>query len=976
MSEREIKTTLTLDGADKFNKELRSADSELKILAKELGNLTSNYNSNIKSMSSLASQQKNLKDQVAINESKVRGLGDAVTSQTAKYKEQKSELERLIREQGAESDEVIKQAKEVRSAEIELDKYRRQLADSETALMKSRSALNSFNEENGRTKLGQAFTAGKAAISEFGEKVSAVSDKFRPLTSAVKEVTTAAAKISFKAAESGAKAFAATVETGMKAAYSALGTYTKTVAAASVTAFSGAAAGAAALTKSVISAASELSEYGDNIDKMSQKMGMSAEAYQEWDAIMQHNGLSIDSLKSSMKTLATAAETGSDAFSRLGISQEQISSMSQEELFSATISALQNVENETERTYLASKVLGKGATELGALLNSSAEETEALRQRVHDLGGIMSDDTVKASARFADDLQDMKTAISGVKRSITAEFLPGLSSMMEGIAKVYAGEEGGAELLDKGVDEMIGSIDRVSDRIADMADKSVPIIEAALNGIGKVVQKSVPVIVKKIPPLVEKVVPQLVKTSANILSELTKNVSALMPKFMSDTLPGLVSAAQSRLPGVVRSLTSAVNGTVLALGDVVIAALPVITDTIIPELIAGAVDLITGITEKLPDFLPIVIDGAETLFFGLIDGLNTVADTLLPLIPGLITDAASSLTESLPVFLGSSIELFGKLIEGLDSVIEALLPMIPDLVKNAADTIVTNAPTLLSSAESLFGKLLTALEKTTEQLLPKLPQLVSDMGKKITDNIGTIISAGTDLLTGLIDGIADAVPTLMQESTRIVVQTALELTKKENLGRLLSAGAKLIKKMAEGFPDAIKYIGENLPEIINNIWDSLMEVDWLDLGVNIVKGILEGFLNLGDIIWDYVSDLGSQIEGSIKDFFGISSPSKLMRDEVGVYLAEGVAVGFTDNMDKLADDMAESIPHDFDTSVNISRSMNVIDSISSAQPRDSRSVSIYINIAEASLGNRADIRSTAEMLAKEAQSQLFAVGMR
>ena len=81
-------------------------------------------------------------------------------------------------------------------------------------------------------------------------------------------------------------------------------------------------------------------------------------------------------------------------------------------------------------------------------------------------------------------------------------------------------------------------------------------------------------------------------------------------------------------------------------------------------------------------------------------------------------------------------------------------------------------------------------------------------------------------------------------------------------------------------------------------------------------------------------------------------------------------------MDKLADDMAESIPHDFDTSVNISRSMNVIDSISSAQPRDSRSVSIYINIAEASLGNRADIRSTAEMLAKEAQSQLFAVGMR
>ena len=58
--------------------------------------------------------------------------------------------------------------------------------------------------------------------------------------------------------------------------------------------------------------AGDVAAYGDNIDKMSQKMGMSATAYQEWDAILQHSGASIETMKTGMKTLATAAETGND----------------------------------------------------------------------------------------------------------------------------------------------------------------------------------------------------------------------------------------------------------------------------------------------------------------------------------------------------------------------------------------------------------------------------------------------------------------------------------------------------------------------------------------------------------------------------------------------------------------------------------------------------------------------------------------
>ena len=141
----------------------------------------------------------------------------------------------------------------------------------------------------------------------------------------------------------------------------------------SLAAVGGAAAGAGA---AVFSAVGKVASAGDNIDKMSQKLGMSATAYQEWDAIMRHSGTTIDVMQSSMKTLASAAETSKDAFNELGLSQEKIASLSQEKLFAETIKALQNVEDDTRRTYLAGQLLGRGATELGALLNTSAEDTE------------------------------------------------------------------------------------------------------------------------------------------------------------------------------------------------------------------------------------------------------------------------------------------------------------------------------------------------------------------------------------------------------------------------------------------------------------------------------------------------------------------------------------------------------------------------------------------------------------------------
>lgn len=261
---------------------------------------------------------------------------------------------------------------------------------------------------------------------------------------------------------------------------------------------------AGAFATALVSGVNELADFGDGVDKASQKLGISAEAYQEWDAVLQHSGTSMGAMSATFKTLANAAQDASDdqaaAFERLGLSMEEVASMSTEDLFSAVITGLQGMKEGTERTAIATDLLGRGAMEMGALLNTSAEDTQAMRERVHELGGVLSDEGVKSAAAFKDEMQDMQTAISGAKRNIMEQFLPAFSSAMHLIQDLVAsdvfkdfGKKIGdifqhiINLMDKTLipafKRMWPSISRIIDDVLDLLDTIMPVLEPIIDGI-------------------------------------------------------------------------------------------------------------------------------------------------------------------------------------------------------------------------------------------------------------------------------------------------------------------------------------------------------------------------------------------------------------------------------------------------------------------------------------------------------------
>lgn len=506
--------------------------------------------------------------------------------------------------------------------------------------------------------------------------------------------------------------------------------------------------GVTALVGATANGISNLAEYGDNIDKMSQKMGISAEGYQEWDFVMQHCGTSIEGLKASMKTMATAAENGSEAFDKLGISQEQIANMSQEELFNATITALQNVTDETERTYLAGQTLGKGATELGALLNMSAEDTAAMKQQVHELGGVMSDEAVANAAIFQDSLQNLKTAVSGLSRGALAQFLPSVTSVMDGLTMIFGGDSSGIALINQGISGFVTNLSNSIPQILEMGSSIVlTLADAIIQNIPQIMQSGTTIIMELINGIVS-LLPSLAEAAVQIIETVCTGIADNLPTLITtvvDVLLQIVQTLLDNLPVLLECVLQIIQG--LAQG--ILDSIPIIVEAL-PQII-------TSIIEFLLSSIPQIIQTGIQLLTSLIQALPQIIETILTAVPQIITGLVNAIIGNIPAIVQAGVELLISLIQNLPTIISTILTAIPEIISSLVNAIVGNIPLIVQAGVELLISLVKNLPQIIVEVVKAIPQIIKSLVKAIGEGVPQIVEAGTNLVKGLFNGISNAV---------------------------------------------------------------------------------------------------------------------------------------------------------------------------------------------------------------------------
>lgn len=449
-----------------------------------------------------------------------------------------------------------------------------------------------------------------------------------------------------------------------------------------------------------VASANNVADYGDSISKMAQKMSISAEAYQEWDFIAQHSGTSMESLKTSFKTLSLQAQKGAEEFETLGLSLDDVAKMSTEDLFSAVIEGLQGMEEGTERTAIASSLLGRGATELGALLNTSAEDTEEMRKQVHELGGVMSNEAVQAAASYKDSMQNMNTALDGIKNNLMAEFLPSMSTVMDGLASVFSGDDTGIESINDGLNEMLTQATVTVTKFSGIGSS---ILITLANGI----IDNLPALVGTITFVLEELAGGLLDNSDMLTSCLVELVSILVDSVLT-LAPTIIELG-------VKMIVELANG--------IASGLPTIT----PELVS----VVLSIVDTLVNNAPLIIGAAVALIVGLGSGLISSLPIILEQLPVIIDGVINALIDSAPLIMQCGVELFTSLISNGPEIIEGIISLVPKILSSLVLAYRDGIPEMISAGKSM----------------------VDGFWKGISDNWGNLVSSvknkGKELLSGM-----------------------------------------------------------------------------------------------------------------------------------------------------------------------------------------------------------------------------------
>jgi len=281
-------------------------------------------------------------------------------------------------------------------------------------------------------------------------------------------------------------------------------------------------------------------------------------------------------------------------------------------------------------------------------------------------------------------------------------------------------------------------------------------------------------------------------------------------------------------------------------------------------------------------------------------------------------NAMSSAWENWLVGLGNSnadmTGLTQNLVEGFQNVLENLMPVIGNIAEalpgafNAILPAISDIfPDLLVVVAGLFNQVLESLLKMLPELIPVAVDAVLMIANTLIDNLPLIIDSAIILMMALTDGLIDALPILIPATIEMIIALAGGLI--DALPELIRRLPEIINAIVTGLVEGIPKILEFIPTLYTNLVTAVTETDWAQMGKDIVEGLWNGINSLADWIREKVTGFVNGIGDTIKNFFGIESPSTLMA-EYGRYIDEGLAKGIDDNASKpisSADTMATTI---------------------------------------------------------------------
>ena len=356
---------------------------------------------------------------------------------------------------------------------------------------------------------------------------------------------------------------------------------------------------------------------------------------------------------------------------------------------------------------------------------------------------------------------------------------------------------------------------------------------------------------------------------AEPIATIFKNIGSTLLQGLLPYVKQLAEAFQSVMSGDIAGGLSQING-------------------IFDGIVGAAGNLVTQLTSKVGELLPVILPKIAEL-------LSTLVQTLVGMAPTLLSAAS---------------QLFLGLVQAIPPTITLLLAELPKIAESVLSALSDAIPIILDAAEQALGSIVDALPTVLAALGESLPQVLQKIIDFLVNSAPTLLDKCVDFLFSVVRAIPSIVSALAQNLPKIVLSITSTLVK--NAPKIFDAALRMLSKITESIPQIARELLGQVPQIIGSIVKGLAGgyKQLFEVGKDMLKGLWEGMESLAGWIWDKISGFFNKtIVGGIKKLLGIASPSKVFA-QLGAFSAQGYAEGFEDSMSDATKAIYDSM--DFD----------------------------------------------------------------
>lgn len=307
-----------------------------------------------------------------------------------------------------------------------------------------------------------------------------------------------------------------------------------------------------------------------------------------------------------------------------------------------------------------------------------------------------------------------------------------------------------------------------------------------------------------------------------------------------------------------------------------------------PMLASSGAQLLVHLSVGIAKTLPLVVNAGMQILNSIVKGISNNTESIVKSALLIIGTLSGAILNAIPQLLGIGLQFIVSITQGILDNMPLILVGIQTMITNITTAIQTKLPTMIQMGVQILQNIATGIVQMLPQIVVGTIQIITTLIDTISGNLPKILNGAVEIINTLVDGLINNLPQIIDATVELIGAILNAII--TNLPQIMTAGVQIILKLVSGLISAIPHVVSGVTKVAKKIVSTFKDTNWLEVGINVIKGIAKGISSAAGQLWDAAKKALGSFKDKVLGFFGIHSPSRWGK-WVGRMLDTGVAKG-------------------------------------------------------------------------------------